>query len=126
MRKLLVALAVVLVALAVGAWVFLKKNFVLDAAEVERIAARMLPGARPPKGSKGVLALKPDDLEIAVLAPGLPQVKVENLQAGQLRIIVARPQSESPPPPSEIIAKISQVQKEKGEALGARPKTPLT
>lgn len=125
MRKLLVALVVVLVAIAIGAAVFLKKNFVVEAAEVERIAARLLPGARPPKGSKGVLALKPDDLEIAVLAAGLPQVKVENLEAGQLRIIVARPQSDSPPQPSEIIAKISQMQKDRGKAVETLSKKPV-
>lgn len=126
MRKLLVALLLILVALAIAAFVFLKKkNAVFDTQEVERIAARLLPGARPASGLKGVLAFKLDDLEVAILAPGLPQARAENLQAGQLRIIIASPQSEKPPPPSEILAKISQVQQDKAEAMEMVSKNPV-
>lgn len=126
MRKLLVASSILLVALAIAAVVFLKrKGAVLNDHEVERIAARLLPGARPPSGLKGALAFQQDDLEVAILAPGLPQVKAENLQAGQLRIIIASPRAQKPPNPSEILAKISQVQQDKAETMETVSKNPV-
>lgn len=126
MRKLLIALLLLLVVLAVVAGLFFKKKgVVLDSPEVERIAAQLLPGARPPAGLKGVLAFKLDQLQVAILAPGLPQARAENLQSGQLRIILASPQSEKPPQPSEILAKIDQVQQSKAVALETLAKNPL-
>ena len=126
MRKLLIVVLVLLVILAAAALIFLKKkDAVLDSQEVEPIAARLLPGASPPAGLKGVLALKLDDLQVAILAPGLPQAKAENLAAGQLRIIVASPQSDQPPQPAEILERISQVQKEKSAAMETLSKNPV-
>ena len=126
MRKLLIALLVLLVIVAAAALILLKKkNAVLDSGEVERIAARLLPGASPPAGLQGVVAFTLDDLQVAILAPGLPQAKAENLGAGQLRIIIASPQSDQPPQPGEILEKISQVRKEKSEAMETLSKNPV-
>ena len=126
MRKVLAVLGA-LVVIAVAAAIFLLKrsNAVLDSGEVEKIAARLLPGARPPAGLKGVLALKPDDLEVAIFAPDLGQAKAENIEPGGLRIIIARPESQQPPQPTEVMAKISQVQKEQAENAETLSKHPL-
>jgi hypothetical protein len=126
MRKVLGVLVALVAIVAAAAFVFLKKsNAILDSGEVERIAARLLPGARPPSGLKGVLALKPDDLEVAIFAPDLGQAKTANLEPGGLRIIIARPESQQAPQPTEVMAKISQVQKEQAENEEILSKHPL-
>ena len=103
MRKLLIPLLVLVVVGAGVAFFLLKKNnVVLDSGEVERMAAQMLPGARPPAGLKGVLGLHPEGLEVAIFAPGLAQVKPDNLNGSDLRIIMAKPTAPEPPTPQDF------------------------
>lgn len=118
MKKLVAIVALVLLAVAGGAfWVLRSRGVVLNGAEVERTADRLLPGARPPQGLRGVLALQPDGLEVAIFAKGLPQAQLENLGSGDLRIIIARPEASQTPRPEEIAERISRAQQKKAEEL---------
>lgn len=126
MRKVLGILAGLGLLAAVAAFIFIKRsNAVLDSTQVETIAAQMLPGARPPAGLRGVLAIHPESLQVAIFAPGLAQAKAENLGPGQLRIIIARPEAQQPPQPAEVLAKIAQVQKEQAESFETLSKHPV-
>lgn len=110
MKKFVFVVFFILVAGAGVVFFFLarQKGVVLDPARVEAQAAAMWPGARPPSGMKGVLALRPEeDIEIAIFAPSLDKVKPENLSAQDLRIVLARPKIEGEPDLAEIKAKIA-------------------
>lgn len=126
MRKLLPLLTVLVVlAAAVGFFLLRRSQAVLDAAEVERIASRLLPGARPPQGLKAVLALKSEGLEVAIFAPALVQVRAENLQPGGLRVIIARPLSQQPPQPADLLAQIAQAQNQQAASFDTLSKHPV-
>lgn len=126
MRKLLAILVVLAVAAIAVGLIFLKKNgVVLDSAEVERSAATMLPGARPPAGLKGVLGLHLEGLEVAIFAPSLDQVKTENLNDSGLRIVIARPTSSDPPSPQDIAEKIAKARKERAEEMETQATRPV-
>lgn len=110
MKKLVVILLALLVVGAAGAIMYLKteKGVVLDSASVEAQAAAMWPGAKPPQGLKGVLALRPEeDIQVAILAPSLDKVKPDNLSGSDLRIVVAQPKMEGQPNLDEIKLKIA-------------------
>jgi len=125
MRKALIGVGLLVAMAAVAIFLFLRRQqVVLNSAEVERMAASMLPGAKPPAGMKGVLGLHPEGLEVAIFAPSLAQAKPENLSGSDLRIIIARPVSPQPPSPQEISDKISHAQKEKAQKMDTLEKKP--
>ncbi len=69
---------------------------------VEALAARLLPGARPVTGTKGVVAIDKELIEAAIFAPSLKKVK-EPLTGGEVVIAVAR--IKVPPTDREAIEK---------------------
>ena len=126
MRKAMLVVVGLLALAAAVAWFLLKRSHaVLDPAEVERIAARLLPGARPPAGLKGVLALEPEDLEVAIFAPSLAQARTEAIEPGGLRILIARPNKPEPPDPTEVMEKVGRLRKEQSEVLEVLAKHPV-
>ncbi|MBT9583416.1 hypothetical protein IV102_08700 [bacterium] len=126
MRKILIVLGLLVVLVAVGLLIFLKKNQVaLSSAEIEKMASDMLAGAKPPTGLKGVLGLHLEGLEVVIFAPSLPKAEPSNLTGSDLRIIVAKPTAEKAPTPQEIGAKIDAAQKRKAEQMDALRKGPL-
>jgi len=83
----------VLVVVAAGAFLYIRyqtKDLNFDQAYVEALAARLLPGARPVAGTKGVIAADKELLEAAIMAPSLKKLKDEPLTGSELSIAVAR------------------------------------
>ena len=120
MKKVVLAILIVLVAAGVAGFAYLKteKGLVLDSAQVETQAAAMWPGAKPPSGLKGVLALRPEeDIQVAIFAPSLDKVKPGNLAGDDLRIVVAKPKIEGQPNIDEIKTKIAKARQQKDEEM---------
>ncbi|MBI3928774.1 MAG: hypothetical protein HY319_24755 [Armatimonadetes bacterium] len=91
--KRLVGLLLGLLVLSAGVgalfFYYQTRDYNFDQAEVEQLAARMLPGARPVEGVKGVVAVDLKLLEAAVLAPSLAKVEPAELSGGELRFVIA-------------------------------------
>ncbi|MBM3461016.1 MAG: hypothetical protein FJX76_02840 [Armatimonadetes bacterium] len=128
MRKLGVVAAVVGLVVAVAAGVVVWKmrgKVFLNPAEVEGLAARMLPGARPPAGMKAVLGLHPEELEVAIFAPSIDRAEPANLSGGDIRILIARPERrEKAPSASEIRERIGKARERKQEEMDTVSESP--
>lgn len=108
-------------------WTMQQKHVVLDPAEVERIASRLLPGAAPPPGLKAVLALRPEEgLEVAIFAPSLDKVDVSRLEGKDLRIVIAHPDQPTGNPDLKALAsKIGEAQGRKAEEMDTLEESPV-
>jgi hypothetical protein len=119
MKKIIAIVAVILVVGAAGFLFYIKqsKNIEVDSAAVEARGAAMWPGARPPKGLKGVLAISPEEgIEAVIFAPSFSKVKPDNLEGSDLRIVLAQPQGEDPSM-AEIKTKITEARGRKDEEM---------
>lgn len=119
MKKLLAPIALLLVLAAAGILVYIKqsKNIEVDSAAVEARGAAMWPGARPPTGLKGVLAISPEEgIDAVIFAPSLSKVKPNNLVGDDLRIVLAQPKVANPNI-AEIKEKLIQARGRKDEEM---------
>jgi hypothetical protein len=126
-RKLAIIAGILILVAAIAAGIFLMRNkVVVSSTEVERLAAQMLPGAAPPSGLKGVLALHPQDLQVAIFAPSFDKADAANLKGSDLRILIARPDraQEQSPSPSEIREKIDKARERKSEEMDTLMQVP--
>lgn len=97
--KYLIAVIVVVLLGGYAIFRYQTRDLNFNQAYVEALAARLLPGAKPPPGSKGVVAADKELFEAAVLAPTLKQP----LKGSELRVIVAR--IKQPPTDAQNIQK---------------------
>ena len=114
---LIVAILVIVTVALVLVYISRSKQLALKSAEVVARGEAMWEGAKPPTGLKGVLAIRPEDgIDAAIYAPSLSKVKPANLQDDELRIVVARAETETPDL-AEVRAKLSRAQERKGEDM---------
>lgn len=118
---------VVVVAAGFLLWKMQEHQVVLDPAEVQRVASRLLPGAVPPPGLKAVLALRPEaGLQVAVFAPSLDKADPGKLEGRDLRIVIAQPDRPSgTPDPGEVLRKIGEAQGRKAEEMDTLAQSPV-
>lgn len=91
MRRVLVGLLVLILVVAAGGYayfLYMTRDINRDQAQVEALAAELLPGARPIAGTKGVAAMDKDGMRIAVLAPSLAKARPDRLEGQELRFVI--------------------------------------
>lgn len=124
-RVVIGLVVLIAVGLVVGRLLLDQKGVILSSEDVEKKAQELLPGAAPPEGLKGVIALKPEeDLEVAIFAPHISKANPANLEGSDLRIIIAKPKMEGRPDPEAIKAKISAAQERKADEMDTLEKGP--
>ena len=122
---LIVAILVVLAVALVLVYMSRSKQLALKSAEVVARGEAMWEGAKPPAGLKGVLAIRPEEgIDAAIYASSLSKVKPANLQGDELRIVVARAETETPDL-SEVRTKLSKAQARKAEEMVKESEKPI-
>ena len=122
---LIVAILVIVTVALVLVYVSRSRQLALKSAEVVARGEAMWEGAKPPSGLKGVLAIRPEEgIDAAIYAPTLNKVKPENLGAGELRIVVAKAETETPDL-AEVRAKLAKAQERKGEDMTKVSEKPI-
>lgn len=121
MKKVILAAAVFLLAFS-GVLFYFKssRNVDLEPSAVVARAQQILPGARPPEGLSGVIALTLEEgVEVVVFAPSLAKAKPANLQGSDLRIVVVRPQTADPDfqDIKEKVGKLQELKNEQSETI---------
>lgn len=91
MRRIAISLSVLILLAAGGGYgyfLYQTRDINRDQAQVEALAAELLPGARPIPGTRGVAAMDKDGLRIAVLAPSLRKARPDRLEGQDLRFVI--------------------------------------
>ncbi|MGE0495339.1 MAG: hypothetical protein AB7S38_39400 [Vulcanimicrobiota bacterium] len=127
MRKaLIVVAALILVVSSAAVFIVSKQNqLAISPAEVEAAAAAMLPGTKPVDALRPVAKFETEDIQVAIFAPGLPQVRPVALAEGELRVVLARPAGDEKPIPEVVRARLDELQEKKAEEMEVESSRPI-